>query len=641
MSVPTEPIEPPADPTPPSDPKRQVPIIAAGVAALIVIVAVTFFALRTFGGDSVVEVTLRSLGTSGQDPFTESVAPAPSASLSDYASNPDSGADLDGRPNATLAQYRTVSATVPGVFGGSLDETACDKDALVRFLSSEPAKAEAWASVLAMDVDDIGAYVNGLTGVNLGADTRVLDHGFSDGRLVARQAVLQKGTAVLVDQRGVPRVDCYSGNPLRQPTVAADETFVGTPWTTFAPDEVVVIDDAPSDVSEFELVDVADGSTFTRPAGTTGAADVPGGATEAPDTTPEPVATEVPPTPTPPSATRDLVYGGSIELNESLSTEVGTEESELIYTFDAPPGAKLELRVANDRASVSGVAFSLEFAGDRITFFRVPPGDEESFPLTLGAENAGEYELIVTEGPAAFELVVAAELQDDAGRSQDAGADFASALEIGAGEPIDGHLAGLDRTDTYVLDLAGQAPTLVLTADVERGSDAAVAFDLQMLGDRLEFFRVNPAADNVFELRFGSDDELLELYLTEGPGEYSFTAELVPQRDGGEEGDAGGELPDARALGEFESFSGQVGERDRADYYTFEAPADEFTLTFDVTVDSPKAAGFDILGSDGNRINFVRVQPGATDSIDLTGTAGDTFRLIVNEGRADYEVAIS
>ena len=52
---------------------------------------------------------------------------------------------------------------------------------------------------------DIESYVAGLTAVRLRWDTRVTNHGFSDGEATAFQSLLQAGTAVLVDDTGVPR----------------------------------------------------------------------------------------------------------------------------------------------------------------------------------------------------------------------------------------------------------------------------------------------------------------------------------------------------------------------------------------------------------------------------------------------------
>ena len=46
--------------------------------------------------------------------------------------------------------------------------------------------------------------------------------GTTAGRAVATQAILQAGTVVLVDDRGLPRVRCASGSPLLPPIAAAD-----------------------------------------------------------------------------------------------------------------------------------------------------------------------------------------------------------------------------------------------------------------------------------------------------------------------------------------------------------------------------------------------------------------------------------
>ncbi|GHF01088.1 hypothetical protein GCM10018785_74850 [Streptomyces longispororuber] len=61
------------------------------------------------------------------------------------------------------------------------------------------------------------AYLRGLTPVVPRADTRVTGHGCRDGRATGHQAVLQARTAVLVDDRGLPRVRCACGNPLLPP----------------------------------------------------------------------------------------------------------------------------------------------------------------------------------------------------------------------------------------------------------------------------------------------------------------------------------------------------------------------------------------------------------------------------------------
>ena len=217
---------------------------------------------------------------------------------------------------------------MPGVFGGTLDERTCDVDKLGRFLESDADKARAWSTVLGMDTSNIKTYAATLTAANLAADTRVLEHGFAAGELVPRETVLQRGSAVLVDARGVPRVDCYSGNPLRNPTIQTDETFVGTPWPDFNESTVVIVEPAAVDVTEFVLVDVADGNEFVRPTGSTGEADLTANsATDSVEETTEPAAPS--PTASPAPITRELNMVGLVDVNSPVSAEISGDDNEL------------------------------------------------------------------------------------------------------------------------------------------------------------------------------------------------------------------------------------------------------------------------------------------------------------------------
>ena len=144
-------------------------------------------------------------------------------------------------------------------------------DALVAFLAANPVKATAWAAALDADstlrwsggdsltAGDIKAYVGGLTPAILAADTRVTNNGFKDGRATPHQSLLKKGTAVLVDDEGIPRVRCFCGNPLQppdggggtsaslEPTAAATAAASATPTPdpTLEPSPDGCIPDAP------------------------------------------------------------------------------------------------------------------------------------------------------------------------------------------------------------------------------------------------------------------------------------------------------------------------------------------------------------------------------------------------------------
>lgn len=92
-----------------------------------------------------------------------------------------------------------------------------------RAVPAAPEKNRAFASVQKIEPSAVPECLRSLTPVQLRMGTRVTNHGFRDGKVTAYQAVLQAGTAVLVDDRGVPRVRCACGNPLLPP-VAQEST---------------------------------------------------------------------------------------------------------------------------------------------------------------------------------------------------------------------------------------------------------------------------------------------------------------------------------------------------------------------------------------------------------------------------------
>ena len=149
---------------------------------------------------------------------------------------------------------------------------------LVKFLADNPGQARAWASVEGITTAQIADFVNDLTPSRLRYETRVTNHGFEGGRATPSQDVLQAGTAVLVDDHGLPRARCACGNPLLAPeTVTANPSYTGTRWTGFSPGNIQVVVVRQS-VTNFTLVDVDTGDPSTRPVGSDGPDDQqPGG----------------------------------------------------------------------------------------------------------------------------------------------------------------------------------------------------------------------------------------------------------------------------------------------------------------------------------------------------------------------------
>ncbi|EHM26242.1 hypothetical protein SPW_5349 [Streptomyces sp. W007] len=211
------------------------------------------------------EVFLQAAGDSGPDPFTESTA---------RDSEPEPGtASPSVAPSASRTgtqATRGVDGAAPGLYGGTRKVASCDVEQQIKVLKAAPDKNRAFASVQDIEPSAVPGYLRGLTPVTLRMDTRVTNHGYRDGEANAYQAVLQAGTAVLVDDRGVPRVRCACGNPLLPPVAQEDPRRTGKAWPGYRASDVVVVEPAKKPVKEFVMVDPENGDWFERQAGDTG-----------------------------------------------------------------------------------------------------------------------------------------------------------------------------------------------------------------------------------------------------------------------------------------------------------------------------------------------------------------------------------
>jgi hypothetical protein len=245
-----------------------VPFLVALAAAVMASVAV--FVIVGGGDDDGAgddTVLLEPVEAAGPDPFSASVASAEGSRVSPAARAAAATVreSLEVDPSTGTL---TADGTAPGLYGGSQQAAVCEPDRLVEFLEQNPDKAAAWARVIGIAPRQIRAYVRTLTPVVLGSDTWVTNHGFENGRATPRQAVLQAGTAVLVDGRGTPRVKCNCGNPLGPPARGdlATVRTAGRAWAGFAPRQVTVVRVA-APVPALTLVDLDSGTRFEQPVG--------------------------------------------------------------------------------------------------------------------------------------------------------------------------------------------------------------------------------------------------------------------------------------------------------------------------------------------------------------------------------------
>ncbi|MFE5025885.1 DUF6777 domain-containing protein [Streptomyces sp. NPDC056656] len=218
------------------------------------------------------ELFLQPVAEVGPDPFTDSTAtttetPAP-VTRTPQPPSPS------GTATATTQGMRPVDGATPGLYGGTQSVGSCDVEKQVAFLTSDPTKERAFADAAGVSATSVPSFLRGLTPVVLRADTRVTNHGYRSGEATSYQSVLQAGTAVLVDERGMPRVRCACGNPLTPPVA-----FKGAPntqgqeWSGYRPTQVVVVTPAPKAITNIVIVNITNNTWIERKVGDDGQHD--------------------------------------------------------------------------------------------------------------------------------------------------------------------------------------------------------------------------------------------------------------------------------------------------------------------------------------------------------------------------------
>lgn len=200
--------------------------------------------------------------------------------------------------NATPPPARQFAGDTEGLYGGTLNNHACDAKKMIDFFGRNPAKAAAWAGVLGIQVTEITGYLSSLTPVILRSDTYVRNHGWENGRATSFVSVLQAGTAVFVNKYGTPVVKCYCGNPLTpwhppvsfKPRWRCGCNYPQPYWPHWGKTTIIIVERTTTIIDSFTLVDTKTGKPFTRPAGpaTTDTAYVPPGSAPTPSGSPAP-----------------------------------------------------------------------------------------------------------------------------------------------------------------------------------------------------------------------------------------------------------------------------------------------------------------------------------------------------------------
>jgi hypothetical protein len=285
---PPPPSGPPGPPPPPEIPSSTRPawVVPAAIFVILGVAVGLIVGLSSTGGasnktaKSTGEIFLQPASDPGPDPFGPSAAAplTPSQSPSNPATGPAASATSSTTGSTSLAPSSAASATsgplvlsaksggTPGLYGGSNRLSVCDKAAMIAYLEATPSKASAWAAAQGISVSDLPGYITKLTPVVLRSDTRVTNHGYAKGRATAFQAILQAGTAVLVDEFGVPRARCACGNPLAAPVaVPTTPNYQGPAWPGFTPTNVTVINKSTTVINVITVINIETGQPLGIP----------------------------------------------------------------------------------------------------------------------------------------------------------------------------------------------------------------------------------------------------------------------------------------------------------------------------------------------------------------------------------------
>ena len=331
-------------------------IVFGGLLALLLIGGLLAWIVSAVGGGDEDVVTLQT------EPLSTSVA----------AFTPPMGTDTTVTTPVRGTGVQTVPAETVGLFGGTLNNASCNKDQLVAYLQANPDKAGPWAQTLGITPAQIPTFVASLTPVLLRSDTVVTNHGFENGKITTMPAVLQAGTAVLVNQYGQPVVKCYCGNPLTPAPAQLNQVkYTGPTWPGFQPGAVTVIQSSTTVINNYTLVDVTTNQTFVRVAGTSGTADTPSNVPAPEVLTPAPAAPA--PQPSAPAPQPTAV------------TEAGRESQAIAAVQNA----------YRTCSSVMGDTEGVEEVIAGATYNAAPTGNV-----------AGEYSVVVGDSSGSFEYLV-------------------------------------------------------------------------------------------------------------------------------------------------------------------------------------------------------------------------------------------
>lgn len=273
--------------------KSRAPWVIGGVALAIAAAGVAFVATRGTGGSTSVDSTVQPSLSPGTPTPSDVVALVTSTDTTDgFLQTSAAGVLLPVDPR----KGREIAVgNEPGLYGGLKGQPQCDSRAIRDGVVASGFDAK-WSQLVGSRPR---TYLSDKTSAVLLHDTYLSRWVLSDGKTESQLAVLQAGTPIMVDSRGVPVVSCVNGSPL----TPAATPFGPSPvddvarWDRYRKSRVTTVEPSPVALDKLELMDLQNGGEFVRPVGTRGEADTSIDVSVSPSVSPD-VGLPVPAVPT-------------------------------------------------------------------------------------------------------------------------------------------------------------------------------------------------------------------------------------------------------------------------------------------------------------------------------------------------------
>ncbi len=256
------------------------------------------------------------------------------------------------------------------------------------------------------------------------------------------------------------------------------------------------------------------------------------------------------------------------------------------YKFTVVAGQSIHLTL---NSSVAGdFVYLTLYDWDEYSIFELKSKDSvEAYDAFFTANETGTQtwyaHLWMDTAPGDYVFELALVDANDAGTGTDAGGDIATAIPIGDGVVVGGHVEDLDDYDYYAF-VAGSGDVITIDFTSESTTDDIylVLYDW----DTSEIFDINTRSGVTVTDTWWTQNETLErawyvkVMLDTGPGDYSLLLTITHQDDGGSGDDAGGSFGTAQLIGDG-TFTGHLEDDDSEDYYAFWAGSgDIINITF-------------------------------------------------------------